>query len=210
MKSILLSLIFLLSVNCYGQLTLEDGKLWAKENNIELNEFGSTYIGKADFGAPVIITRDGGLAILGNYAEGETNGVKLVFLNEKKEVMWSHFFGSKNDNLDAQIIIEDRTGFFYVFMEAKDKKTPSDMRERVVKINGLGDVDWDYALERKEDNYHRRCTYVKLHEDGKHLLLFGTVQPDKVAIDNNEHYSWKAKLDGHGKLIQEIGAILKD
>ena len=95
-------------------------------------------------------------------------------------------------------------------MEAHNKKEVLDTRERVIKINGKGKIDWDYALEEKEDHYHRHCTYVKLNEDGKHLELFGTVQPDKIAIDNNEHYSWSGKLNSHGVLDHEAGDRLKD
>jgi len=210
MKKLLLVLITFSSMNYFAQITLEDGENWAKENGIKLHSDLTSYIGKANFAAPVIITRDGGLMLIGEYVEGGSTGAKLVFLNENKDVIWSHFFGAKNDNTEAQSIIQDRTGYFYVFMEAHNKKDVADTRERVVKINARGEIQWDYALEEKEENYHRHCAYVKLDEDGKHLVLFGTVQPDKVAIENNEHYSWQAKLDGHGKLVHDIGEMLKD
>ena len=210
MKKLVLVLITFLSINYFAQVNLEDGKSYAKENGITLHSDLTSYIGKADFSAPVIITRDGGLMIIGEGYEGKFKGAKVVFLNEKKEVIWSHFFGSKNDNTEAQSIIEDRTGYFYIFMEAHSKLDDTDTRERVVKVNARGEIQWDYALEEKEEHYHRHCSYVKLDEDGKHLVLFGTVQPDKVSIKNNEHYSWQAKLDGNGKLDSEIGELLKD
>jgi hypothetical protein len=210
MKKLLLVLITFSNINYFAQATLEDGKSWAKENGITLHSDLTSYIGKADFGAPVIITRDAGLMVIGAYSEGDSKGAKVVFLNEKKEVIWSHFFGAKNDNTEAQSIIEDRTGYFYIFMEAHNKLDDTDTRERVVKVNSRGEIQWDYALEEKEENYHRHCAYVKLDDDGKNLVLFGTVQPDKVAIENNEHYSWEAKLDGNGKLDSEIGELLKD
>jgi len=210
MKKLLLLFIIFSNISYFAQATLDDGKSYAKENGITLHSDLTSYIGKADFSAPVIITRDGGLIIIGGYSEGGSKGAKVVFLNEKKEVIWSHFFGSKNDNTEAQSIIEDRTGYFYIFMEAHNKLDETDTRERVVKVNARGEIQWDYALEEKEENYHRHCAYVKLHEDGKHLVLFGTVQPDKVAIKNNEHYTWQAKLDGNGKLDSEIGELLKD
>ena len=210
MKKLVLVLITFLSINYFAQVNLEDGKSYAKENGITLHSDLTSYIGKSDFSAPVIITRDGGLMIIGEGYEGKFKGAKVVFLNEKKEVIWSHFFGSKNDNTEAQSIIEDRTGYFYIFMEAHNKLDDTDTRERVVKVNARGEIQWDYALEEKEEHYHRHCSYVKLDEDGKHLVLFGTVQPDKVSIKNNEHYSWQAKLDGNGKLDSEIGELLKD
>ena len=210
MKKLLLLLITFSNVNYFAQATLEDGKNWAKENGITLHSDLTSYIGKADFAAPVIITRDAGIIVIGGYSEGESIGAKVVFLNEKKEVIWSHFFGAKNDNTEAQSIIEDRTGYFYIFMEAHNKLDDTDTRERVVKVNSRGEIQWDYALEEKEENYHRHCAYVKLDEDGKRLVLFGTVQPDKVAIENNEHYAWEAKLDGNGKLDSEIGELIKD
>jgi len=210
MKKLFLVLITFLSINYFAQVNLEDGKSYAKENGITLHSDLTSYIGKSDFSAPVIITRDGGLMIIGEGYEGKFKGAKVVFLNEKKEVIWSHFFGSKNDNTEAQSIIEDRTGYFYIFMEAHSKLDDTDTRERVVKVNARGEIQWDYALEEKEEHYHRHCSYVKLDEDGKHLVLFGTVQPDKVSIKNNEHYSWQAKLDGNGKLDSEIGELLKD
>ena len=210
MKKLLLILIAFSNINYFAQITLEDGKNWANNNGVILNSDLSNYIGKAGFAAPIVITRDGGLMIIGEYSEGESKGAKVIFFNENKELIWSHFFGSKNDNIKAQSIIEDRTGYFYVFMEARNKVDATETRERVVKVNSRGKIQWDYALEEKEEHYHRHCTYVKLDEDGKRLVLFGTVQPDKVAIENNEHYSWQAKLDGNGKLDSEIGELLKD
>ena len=210
MKKLLLVLITFSSINYFAQVTLEDGKSWAKDNGVTLHPDLTSYIGKDDFAAPVIKTRDAGLMLIGEYSEGDSKGAKVIFLNEKKEVIWSHFFGAKNDKTEAQSIIEDRTGYFYVFMEAHSKLDATDTRERVVKLNSRGEIQWDYALEEKEEHYHRHCAYVKLDEDGKHLVLFGTVQPDKVAIEKNEHYSWKAKLDGNGKLDSEIGELLKD
>ncbi len=210
MKKLVLVLLTFFSMNYFAQITLEDGKDWAKNNGVTLNSNLSNYIGKASFAAPIVITRDAGLMIIGEGFEGKSKGAKVVFLNEKKEVIWSHFFGSKNDNTEAQSIIEDRTGYFYVFMEAHNKSDATDTRERVVKVNARGEIQWDYALEEKEEHYHRHCTYVKLDEDGKRLVLFGTVQPDKVAIENNEHYAWEAKLDGNGKLDSEIGELIKD
>jgi len=210
MKKLLLVLITFSNINYFAQITLEDGKNWANNNGVILNSDLSNYIGKAGFAAPIVITRDGGLMIIGEYSEGESKGAKVIFFNENKELIWSHFFGSKNDNIKAQSIIEDRTGYFYVFMEARNKVDATETRERVVKVNSRGKIQWDYALEEKEEHYHRHCTYVKLDEDGKRLVLFGTVQPDKVAIENNEHYSWQAKLDGNGKLDSEIGELLKD
>ena len=210
MKKLLLILITFSNINYFAQITLEDGKNWANNNGVILNSDLSNYIGKAGFAAPIVITRDGGLMIIGEYSEGESKGAKVIFFNENNELIWSHFFGSKNDNIKAQSIIEDRTGYFYVFMEARNKVDATETRERVVKVNSRGKIQWDYALEEKEEHYHRHCTYVKLDEDGKRLVLFGTVQPDKVAIENNEHYSWQAKLDGNGKLDSEIGDLLKD
>ena len=210
MKKVFLVLTTFFSFNYFAQISLEDGKDWAKSNGVTLNSDFSSYIGKDGFAAPIVITRDAGLMLVGEGFEGKSKGAKVVFLNEKKEVIWSHFFGSKNDNTEAQSIIEDRTGYFYVFMEAHNKLDATDTRERVVKVNARGEIQWDYALEEKEEHYHRHCTYVKLDDDGKHLALFGTVQPDKVAIQNNEHYSWQAKLDGNGKLDSEIGELLKD
>jgi len=210
MKKLLLILITFSNINYFAQITLEDGKNWANNNGVILNSDLSNYIGKAGFAAPIVITRDGGLMIIGEYSEGESKGAKVIFFNENNELIWSHFFGSKNDNIKAQSIIEDRTGYFYVFMEARNKVDATETRERVVKVNSRGKIQWDYASEEKEEHYHRHCTYVKLDEDGKRLVLFGTVQPDKVAIENNEHYSWQAKLDGNGKLDSEIGELLKD
>ena len=210
MKKLLLVIITLSSVNYFAQATLDDGKIYAEENGITLHSDLTKYTGKDGFSAPVIVTRDGGILITGEYSEGGFKGAKVVFLSEKKEVIWSHFFGAKNDVTEAQSIIQDRTGYFYVFMEAHSKIDATDTRERVVKLNSRGEVQWDYALEEKEEHYHRHCAYVKLHEDGKHLVLFGTVQPDKVAIENNEHYSWEAELDGNGRLNFEIGELLKD
>ena len=36
-------------------------------------------------------------------------------------------------------------------MEAHNKLDETDTRERVVKVNARGEIQWDYALEEKEE-----------------------------------------------------------
>ena len=104
MKKLLLVFFTFCNINYFAQVTLEDGKSWAKDNGVTLHPDLTSYIGKDDFAAPVIKTRDAGLMLIGEYSEGDSKGAKVIFLNEKKEVIWSHFFGAKNDKTEAQSI----------------------------------------------------------------------------------------------------------
>jgi hypothetical protein len=208
MKYAILALLTFTTLSSFAGLTIEDGKAWAKEHNMKLSEKFEVDMGEKDHAAPVIVTRDGGLAIIGDYTEVGTKGVKVVMLNAKKEIIFSHFFGPYMDNLEAQAILEDRTGHFYAIMETHDKKDDSDTRERVVKFDHDGKIAWDIALEQKENHYHRHCNTITLNEDGKHVDFKGTVQPDKTAIENKEHYKWTGKLDAKGSLKHEVGEKL--
>jgi len=208
MKYIILALLSVVALNSFATLTVEDGKTWASEHNLKLSEKFEVDMGVKDHAAPVIVTRDGGLAIIGDYTEVGTKGVKIVMLNDKKEIIFSHFFGPYMDNLEAQAVIEDRTGHFYAVMETHDKSDDSDTRERVVKFDHDGKIEWDIALEQKENHYHRHCNTITLNEDGKHIDFKGTVQPDKTAIANKEHYRWNGKLDAKGTLKHEVGEKL--
>ena len=208
MKHLLLTAFAFISLTSFAGLTVEDGKAWAKEHKMVLSAKFEVDMGVKNHAAPVIVTGDGGLAIIGDYTEVDTKGVKVVVLNDKKEIIFSHFFGPYMDNLEAQAIIENAAGEFYAIMETHDKKDDSDTRERVVKMSHNGHIEWDIALEQKENHYHRHCNSIVLNEDGKHLDMTGTVQPTKAAIENKEHYKWTATLDGNGKLAHEVGEKL--
>ena len=194
--------------SAYAQLSLKDGEAWAKEHNLTLSANYEVDMGVAGHAAPIIATRDGGLAIIGDYKEVNTQGVKIVMLDDKKNIIFTHFFGPFLDNLEAQAILEDRTGHFYAIMETHNKKMDSDTRERVVKIDHGGKIAWDIALEQKDNHYHRHCNTITLDPDGKHINMKGTVQPDKTAIANKEHYKWTAVLDDRGILKQTVGKKL--
>ncbi len=208
MKRFLIAASLLMSVSAFAGLTIEDGKAWAKEHNLILSSKYEVDLGVEDHAAPIIVTRDGGLALIGDYTEVNTKGVKVVVLDDKKQIMFTHFFGPYLDNLEAQAIIEDNMGNLYAVMETHDKKDDSDTRERVVKFDHKGKIQWDIALEQKEQHYHRHCNTIVLDEDGKHLNITGTVQPTKEAIQKKEHYRWTATLDESGKLVHEVGEKL--
>ena len=204
-------ILLLLSIMCstgHTQLTIKDGEQWAKEHGIILSPKFEVDMGVEGHAAPIVRSRDGGLVIIGDYQEVNTKGVKIVMLDDKGNIVFTHFFGPFLDNLEAQAVIEDRTGHFYAIMETHDKKVDSDTRERVVKFDHSGKISWDIALEQKENHYHRHCNTITLAEDGKHLNMKGTVQPDKTAIANKEHYKWTATLDDRGILKQSVGAKL--
>ena len=205
MKHFLLTLLTFTTLSSFAALTVEDGKAWAKEHNLSLSEKFKSEYGIKDHAAPVIVTKNGGLAIIGDYMEVSTKGVKIVILNEKKDIVFSHFFGPYIDNLEAQAIIEDNTGHFYAVMETHNRKDDSDTRERMVKIDYDGKIEWDIALEQKENHYHRHCNTIILNEDGKHIDLVGTVQPTKTAIQNKEFYKWNGSVDGNGILKHVVG-----
>ena len=208
MRHLLVIVICLLCSPIFSQLSLKDGISWATEHNLILSPKYEVDIGIKDHAAPIILTRNGGIAIIGDYIEVETEGVKIVVLNEKSEIIFTHFFGPFADNLEAQGIIEDRNGHFYGIMETHDKVKENDTRERVVKIDHSGKIKWDIALVQQDNHYHRHCNTIVLHSDGKRLNMTGTVQPDKTAIQNKEHYKWTATLDHNGVLIHEIGKKL--
>ena len=65
MKKIFLVLIVFFSLDYFAQISLEDGQNWAKSNGVTLNPDVSSYIGKDGFAAPVVITRDAGLMLVG-------------------------------------------------------------------------------------------------------------------------------------------------
>lgn len=208
MRHLLLFVICFSCITSFSQLNLKDGISWATEHRLVLSAKYEVDIGIKNHAAPIIMTRNGGIAIIGNFIEVETEGVKIVVLNAESEIIFTHFFGPYADNLEAQGIIEDRAGHFYVIMETHDKIEDNDTRERVVKIDHSGKIKWDIALEQKDNHYHRHCNTIVLNSDGKSLDMRGTVQPDKTAIVNKEHYKWTANLDGNGVLIHEIGKKL--
>ena len=94
--------------SAYAQLSLKDGEAWAKEHKLTLSANYEVDMGIAGHAAPIIATRDGGLAIIGDYKEVNTQGVKIVMLDDKGNIIFTHFF--------KQFIVNSPRFVFFLFL----------------------------------------------------------------------------------------------
>ena len=89
MKHFILTVLTFAAATSFGQLTVEDAKSWATEHGYALSPKFEVDMGVKDHAAPAIVTRDGGFAIIGDYTIDQTKGVKVIVLNEDKQIVFA-------------------------------------------------------------------------------------------------------------------------
>ncbi len=204
MKYLLVILLFISSVS-YAQLTMES----ASENSVRKYHIGSysyheEFKGRQGYGAPLILTADGGAAAFGDGDEG----IMLVKLDRTGKEQWKKIIPRKGDESESQSVVEDKSGNYYAFILVYDNSKYRGGCERVVHLNKSGTLIWDKFIGSCNLLNNPTVAYIKALGDGR-ILLRGQVVTEKPAEGKDPQYHfWDGWLDKSGKLTQQVGEVI--
>jgi hypothetical protein len=160
--------------------------------------------GHRGYGAPLILTNDGGGAAFG----GGDEGFMLVKLTKTGKLQWKKTVTVKGDEMESQSVVEDKTGNFYVFLLVYDNTKYRGGCERVVAFNKTGTVLWDKYIGSFDLLNSPTVSYIKALPDGR-IALRGHVVKEKPeeGKDPKYHY-WEGWLTSKGLLTQKAGDVI--
>jgi hypothetical protein len=206
-KITLLAILSITTTICNGQITVEAANdSTVRKYHMGQYSYHEQFKGHKGYGAPLILTADGGSATFGDGDEG----CMLVKLNKNGKEQWKRIIKSKGEEMESQSVVEDKFGNFYVFILVYDgeKFGYRGGCERAVFINKIGTIVWDKFIGSCTMINSPTVAYIKALDDGR-INLRGQVVKVKPAEGKDPSYLfWDGWLDKTGKLTQKSGAVI--
>ncbi len=205
MKNAIAILLFVHSA-VYGQLTMEAVQQAAQPFHLSSYSYHEQFIGHPGYGAPRILTADGGAAVFGDGDEGPV----LMKFDKNANVQWKRSITRKGTEMELQSVVQSKFGGFYVFMLVYDdvKFKYRGGCERAMLINKDGVVVWDKYIGSCELLNSPMVSYIRALEDGS-ILLRGHVVRQKPMEGNDPTYLfWESTLNNKGALTQKDGSAI--
>jgi hypothetical protein len=160
--------------------------------------------GHKGYGAPLILTADGGAAAFGDGDEG----IMLVKLNKTGKEEWKRIITRKGTETESQSVVQDKTGNYYVFMLTYDETKYRGGCERVIFLNKAGTIVWDKFIGTCNLLNNPTVSFIRQLNDGR-IIMRGHVVTQKPAKGKDPQYRfWEGWLDKTGKLTQQAGDVI--
>ncbi len=197
---------FLLASNlANGQLTIAMASdSMVRKYHIGTYSYHEQFIGHKGYGAPLILTSDGGGAAFGDGDEG----IMLVKVDANGTEQWKSILPPKGDEGESQSVVQDKLGNYYVFSLVYDETKYRGGCERAVFLNKTGKVVWDKFIGSCQLVNNPTVSYIKALDDGR-IALRGHVVKVKPAEGKDPVYHfWEGWLDKTGKLTQKSGDVI--
>lgn len=193
-KYVLITLLFVCSMS-YGQLTMDSAKKVIAKYRLGYSTYFDPFVGKAGYGAPWILTDDGGAAAFGDNT--------LYKFDKTGKEEWKRTVKIQFDEMESQSVAQDTKGNLYVFMLSYDQKRYRGGSERVLCYDKKGKLLWDKTLGAYTLLNNPIVSYIQPLKDG-HIYMRGHVVKDKPleGKDPKYHY-WEGWFDSTGKLTQK-------
>ena len=202
MKHAIIALLFVHSVG-YGQLTLEKAKVVAQPFHISSYSYHEQFVGHTGYGAPLILTTDGGAAVFGHGDEGPV----LMKFNNTGKVQWKRIIPAKGSEMELQSVVQSKFGGFYVFMlvydEAKFGYRGGCQRAMLITKDGV--VVWDKYVGSCGLLNTPTISYIKALADGTIALRGHVVRQQPEEGKDPTYLYWECSLDNKGTLTQKDG-----
>ena len=162
--------------------------------------------GHQGYGAPLILTTDGGGAAFG---DGDL-GAMLVKLDKTGKEKWKTIIKAKGNEMESQSVVQDKNGNYYVFIliydEAKFKYRGG--CERVVYLNKAGMIVWDKFIGSCFLVNNPTIAYIHALNDGRIYLRGQVVTQSPPKGEDPKYHFWEGWLNDKGVLTQQTGDII--
>jgi hypothetical protein len=207
MKYISFVLLMISSLS-FGQLTLGDARTEARKYKLGSYSYHEDFIGHAGYGAPLILTSDGGAAFLGDTGDSTGSYGQMVKLNKAGVEEWKQMIRPQFDEMESQSVAEDKKGNYYLFMLSYDSKRYRGGSERIVFLDKSGKILWDKTIGEYTLTKNPVISYIRTLDDGR-IYLRGHVVTDEPAKGKDPEYRfWEGWIDNQGNITRKTGDII--
>ena len=204
MKYLFLILLFLRTIS-YGQLTMSVANDSAViKYHIGSYSYHEQFRGHQGYGAPLILTADGGGAAFG---DGDL-GTMLVKLDKQGKEMWKQIIKPKGNETESQSVVQDKNGNYYVFILVYDETKYRGGCERVVFLNKVGTITWDKFIGSCYLVNNPTVAYIRALNDGRIYLRGQVVTKAPPKGEDPKYHFWEGWLNSQGVLTQQVGEII--
>lgn len=204
----LLFLFFLISGNAFGQWNIDSAKRALKIYKLGSYSYHESFIGKSDFAAPLILTRDGGAAKFGDDETETGKGGTLVKVDKHGKEQWKYFIKPQFSEIESQSIIEDQKGNIYAFVLSYDYKRYRGGTQRVLKFDSKGKMLWDKTYGLYSVMKSPTFASISMQPSGQ-LYIRGQMVTDVPASGKDPLYRyWEGWINGEGTLTQKTGEVI--
>ena len=198
-------ILLLIASSARAQLTVDQARDSAvMKYHIGTYSYHEQFIGHKGYGAPLILTADGGAAAFGDGDEG----IMLVKLDKRGKEQWKKIIPRKGDETESQSVAQDKNGNYFVFLLTYDNTKYRGGCERVVFLNKLGVIGWDKFIGSCALVNSPTVSYIRALDDGRIALRGHVVTQKPPEGKDPTYYFWEGWLDKTGKLTQKNGPVI--
>ena len=207
MKYLLLGFLFF-GINGFGQLSLDSARAVAEDYQLGVYSYHEQFMGHDGYGAPLILTHDGGAAFFGDTEDESGTCGLMVCVNEKGDEIWKRTIRPEFSELESQSVLQDKGGNFYVFLLSYDYSRYRGGSERIICMDPAGEITWDRTVGNYSLVNSPTIAYIRLLDDGR-IALRGHVVTDKPETGKDPAYRyWDGWINSSGELVQQAGDVI--
>lgn len=206
MKTLIL-LITIPSI-AFGQMSIKNARNLVSVYRVGSYSYHEEFIGHKSYGAPVILTADGGAAVFGGWADEKGSCGLLAKVDKNGKEQWKQIVRPQFDDIETQSVVEDKAGNIYVFLLSYDHKKYRGGTERVLCYDKTGKLVWDKTMGTYDVMNSPTVSYIRALPDGR-VELRGHVVTDKPEENKDPIYrEWDGWLDNKGNLKEKVGEVI--
>jgi hypothetical protein len=192
----------------FAQLSVEDARNLISTYKTGSYSYHEDFIGHKGYGAPVIQTSDGGAAVFGGWEDEKGSCGLLGKVDKNGKEQWRKIVRPQFDEMEAQSVVEDRDGNFYIYLLSYDYNRYRGGTERVVCFNKLGTQLWDKTIGTHQVMNSPTVSYIRALPDGR-VEMRGHIVVDKPEEGKDPKYRyWEGWIDSKGVLTQKNGDVI--
>jgi len=192
----------------YGQLSVDEARKIFYSYKLGSYDYHEQFTGFTGYGAPVIITSDGGAAFFGGSGDSTGSFGLIVKIDRAGSEEWKLAIRQQFDEMETHSVVQDKAGDFYVFMLSYDYKKYRGGCERVVYIKKNGVIGWDKMIGEYGLVNNPTISYIRSLEDNRISLRGHMVKQPPPQGEDPKYCFWEGWIDNKGKLTQKTGAII--
>ena len=196
----------------FSQLTLEQANDSLRKYQIGSYSYHETFSAFKGYGAPVILTTDGGATAFGSWYDEKEFGecALLLKLDSTGTEEWKSIVPIKANYIsetEPQSVVQDALGNYFVFMLMYSKEGYSGGAERVMMFDKTGKKVWDIMLSKFTLLNNPTISYIR-SMDGKIYLRGHIVTEKQVEGQDPVYRFWEGWIDTKGVLTQKAGDVI--